>query len=840
MSLYPHNQQAYNAACAMLADTGKACIIHPTGTGKSFIAFKYAEDHPDEHILWLSPSEYIFRTQLENLRKANLNSQLSTLNSFNNISFLTYQKLCRLPLEDLAQIRADAIILDEFHRSAAPVWYRSVRALLDNNPQAKLLGLTATPVRFLDKQLDTSELLFDSCIASQMLLGEAIVRGILGTPTYVTALYSCGKQLDRLEQRVRSAGRRAARDRGEELLEALRRSIEQAEGLDEIFERHMVDRTGKYLVFCSSFEHMREMAALAPEHFARVDPAPHIYRMYSADPDSSRAFRDFKADTSDHLKLLYSVSMLNEGIHVDDISGVILFRPTVSPIVFKQQIGRALTVGKKDAVILDIVDNISGLYSIGALEEEMENAVRFFRESGEDGQVVQEKFRVIEEVRDVKRLFDELERTLTASWDLLFAAAKEYAEENGDLLVPQSHVTEDGYHLGEWIVTQRRLHKTGQLSASKTLRLESIGMDWRGRNERCWEENLKAAEQYVNEHGALNPKGGTELQKWLNRMRMQHRQGLLTEEQEAALEKLGIVWDCTENSWMEKLDLMTAYFREHGDMNIPGTYVTEDGFQLGRWYCAMKRQYRDGSLSEEKKRQLEQAGILWSSVHLGRWTGHYQEAKAFYRANGHLNVPQSYTTEDGFHLAVWISDQRGKRQKGELTPDQIRLLEEIGCVWDPADARWEKGFQALTDYVSLHGSSQVPFDYVTDDSFKLGQWVTMQRKSFRKGTLDRNRQKRLEALGLEWDVNQNKWQTGLEHAAAFAKANGHLNVKRQYQAEDGYKLGAWISAQRERYKEGRLSAAEIRALEALGMKWRGEYHREGKGNRPPSHPSLSF
>ena len=50
----------------MLEKTGKAAVIHPTGTGKSFIGFQYAADHPETKVLWLAPSEYIFKTQMEN------------------------------------------------------------------------------------------------------------------------------------------------------------------------------------------------------------------------------------------------------------------------------------------------------------------------------------------------------------------------------------------------------------------------------------------------------------------------------------------------------------------------------------------------------------------------------------------------------------------------------------------------------------------------------------------------------------------------------------------------------------------------------------------------------
>ena len=87
ISLYRHNQDAYEAAVLMLSTAGKAAVIHPTGTGKSFIGFKLCEDHPDKSVLWLSPSRYIFETQLENLADAANGWQPE------NVTFLTYAAL---------------------------------------------------------------------------------------------------------------------------------------------------------------------------------------------------------------------------------------------------------------------------------------------------------------------------------------------------------------------------------------------------------------------------------------------------------------------------------------------------------------------------------------------------------------------------------------------------------------------------------------------------------------------------------------------------------------------------------------------------------------------------
>ena len=182
-------------------------------------------------------------------------------------------------------------------------------------------------------QRDMADELFEGNVASEMTLGEAVVHGILKAPKYVLALFTCRNELEKYQTRVRQAKNKAVRDKGEELLDQLRRALDRADGMDEIFARHMTARQGKYIVFCANAEHMREMAEKAPEWFSRVDGEPRVYTVYSADPETDSAFAAFKADDSEHLKLLFCIDMLNEGVHVPDISGVILLRPTISSIV---------------------------------------------------------------------------------------------------------------------------------------------------------------------------------------------------------------------------------------------------------------------------------------------------------------------------------------------------------------------------------------------------------------------------------------------------------------------------------------------------------------------------
>lgn len=91
IKLFKHKQTAYTIANDMLDKVGKAAVIHPTGTGKSMIAFKFVETHPDAQFLWLAPSTYIYHTQLENLQRMIGDSDTESL--MEHVTFMTYSKL---------------------------------------------------------------------------------------------------------------------------------------------------------------------------------------------------------------------------------------------------------------------------------------------------------------------------------------------------------------------------------------------------------------------------------------------------------------------------------------------------------------------------------------------------------------------------------------------------------------------------------------------------------------------------------------------------------------------------------------------------------------------------
>lgn len=704
MNLFEHNQKAYTAAISVLEATGKAAIVHPTGTGKSFIGFKLCEQHPDKRVCWLSPSSYIFETQLEGLRAA------SDGYVPENIDFFTYAKLSLLSMDELYEIKPDYIILDEFHRCGAPTWGVAVNRFLKIYPDAPVLGLSATNVRYLDGQRDMAMELFDGNIASEMTLGEAVVSGILSPPKYVLSVYSYQKELEKYRAKVRRARSREVREKAEAYLEELRRSLESAIGLDELFEKHMPDPRGKYIVFCANLEHMQQMIAKIPEWFGRVDRNPAVYTVYSDDPSADKSFREFKENSdSGHLRLLYCIDALNEGVHVKDISGVILLRPTVSPIIYKQQIGRAMSASANhEVVIFDIVMNIDNLYTISMVEYEMENAISYFVSQSQRERIVNQQFRIIDEVRDCRTLFNQLNDTLSASWELMFERARAYYEANGNLNVPRKYKTPEGYSLGEWLTTQRKVYKGmafGILTERQKKKLDSLGMRWESGYLR-WENYYQAAKRYYEKHGNLAmssryvTEDGIYLGKWISNIRSScsSRETLynirLTDEQREKLSEIGMIWDSKKDYlWEEKFAQAQIYYNENGHLNVPVYYVSPTGVMLGNWISNLRKLYRKpdhGGLSRQQIERLESIGMLWLNRIDISWYAFYNEAKKYYEEYGNLAVAAAYISPDGTLLGRWINRQREAYAKGKLDKEKVALLEDIAMLWSTGNAGAKK------------------------------------------------------------------------------------------------------------------------------------------------------
>lgn len=436
LELYPHNQEAYEALASMLESEQRACVVHPTGTGKSFIAAKLVEDNPGKRFLWLSPSDYIAGEIALNFRRAEPGIDLS------NVEFMTYA---------LAMARArngeecgvfDVVILDEMHHVLAPQWGKGVEWALAANPGAKVVGLSATSLRPSDGNRDVAVEFFGGNVASRMTLSQAWARDVLTRPLYVVCDYELEARAMALKERVESVKNPRKRERAEELYQRMRRAVADASGLDEMFERYLGGkRNAKLIVFCSSVERVDELAVKAPKWFRLVNEEVHTYRVHYSNPAGEAELEAFRADDSQAVKLLLCVNQVNEGVHMDGIDGEVMARATGSTTVFQQQVGRVLdAAGNKTPFIFDIVDNIGhlGLQEFAAAPTTREGADFELDATEEPGVSELAGFPVHDELKDIREVARELEEALSPfeSTEEQIAFLEAYAAQFPDGMLP--------------------------------------------------------------------------------------------------------------------------------------------------------------------------------------------------------------------------------------------------------------------------------------------------------------------------------------------------------------------------------------------------------------------
>lgn len=807
IQLFKHNQEAYERVMGLLSRVGKAAVIHPTGSGKSFIGFRLCEvcQEQGKSVCWLAPSEYIYRTQIENLARAGCVVP-------SNVQFYTYAKLAFLGDEELQRIQADYIILDEFHRCGAQVWGQGVKRLLASHSSAGLVGLSATHIRYLDNQRNMADELFDGNVASEMTLGEAIVRGILPEPKYVTSMYSYGDELGRYERQVRGIKNDYVRNEAEQVLEALRRRLEMAEGLDAIFAKHM-KKDGKYIVFCANKEHLDEMVTKTGQWFAKVDTSPHIYTMYSDDAETNRNFQAFKGDESSHLKLLFVIDILNEGVHAEGVNGVVLLRPTVSPIIYKQQIGRALsTAFAEKPLIFDIVNNFENLYSVGALANEMKDAVHYLRDHEQMDEIVTEEFQIYEDIKECRVLFARLNESLTISWEVMYGCAKAYHRDHGHLHIPARFKTSEGYSLGVWLRNQRYIRRGdvyGSLGEEQIQKLDGIGMCWENAHEASWNKSYELVKDYYEEHGVGSiPKahspGGINLNDWVASQRALYKCGEMAEWKVEKLKTIGFVWEPSEENWGNRYEELLAFVEMNG--SLPSS---SDDASLYAWIRTQKKLKQNNQMLSQRVEMLENLGVNFYTTHSDKqWAIQAKALEIYIQEHGTL-PPKNHK------VGAWIGKELKKEREGKLLEHRKKHLQEIGVVFGSRkDRSLVENIQMLQAFVKEN--NRYPSTYDKYKEFSIGAWCTRIRKEYDNGKLEESHKKLLQEAGFDFRSSkeireEEQWQIQSKQLNIFVHANGRLPKFRENQ-----RLVLWYREQQEKVNAGDVEKARyVREIEEM-------------------------
>ena len=258
IKLYPHNQETYDKIQDKWETENKVAAVQATGTGKSYLILKCIYNTPESNKVVLAPSNYILE-QLVN----------SVDEELPNTKTLTYAKLSFMSDTEIKELNISFIFLDEFHRCGAEQWGDGVQRLLNAFPDAKVLGTSATHIRFLDNQRNMGEELFNGNIVNNLSLAEAIVRKILPMPKYISALYTFEDEVNNLKTKVENS--KNDEESKVELLkeiEIMKHKLDKSKGIPNILKKHLSKNyNGKFIIFCKDKVHLDEMKEIVVDWF---------------------------------------------------------------------------------------------------------------------------------------------------------------------------------------------------------------------------------------------------------------------------------------------------------------------------------------------------------------------------------------------------------------------------------------------------------------------------------------------------------------------------------------------------------------------------------------------
>jgi len=165
-----------------------------------------------------------------------------------------------------------------------------------------------------------------------------------------------------------------------------------------------------------------------------------------------------------------------------------------------------------------------------------------------------------------------------------------------------------------------------------------------------------------------------------------------------------------------------------------------------------------------------------------------------------------------------VQHQRSNHKNKKLSKEKLRLLDEIGFIWDPLEGVWNDRFDELVAFRDRFGHCNVAGTW--KENPQLAKWVQHQRTRRRDKNLSADRTRRLDGLGFDWGVLETAWNDLFNELTAYKNRFGDCIVPMRW--KENPKLGSWVSNQRTNYRTGKLSSDRIRRLDELGFVWKRE------------------
>jgi len=413
IELYAHNARAFDSINDMFEHENRVCVSHATGTGKSYLIGSVLQTYQDRNTIIAAPTNIILNELKEKFFYLMTNARL-----------MTYSKLANIRNVDVG-----LVILDEFHRAGAVKWGAGVKRIMKANPDSIIFGTSATPYRYFEGR-DMSDEIFEGNVASDLSLPKAIAKEILPSPKYVYGIYDINEESERVIENIENAKKLTNEQKNDykTLLNKYKVDFERSGGMPEILRKHIKSNDRKFIIFCDDTSHLDMMELDVQKWFRKAFPevGTERYIVHSKESGNDKELDRFKKASGKKFHLLFSIDMLNEGLHVDGVNGVVMLRRTASPRIFYQQIGRCIASGGYESpIIFDFVNNFNSIMATNFLSVVTE-AVKSEQERRErDGlSSINIPVDVTDETQDIEEVFFSIESKIH-EW-LPFEEAREF------------------------------------------------------------------------------------------------------------------------------------------------------------------------------------------------------------------------------------------------------------------------------------------------------------------------------------------------------------------------------------------------------------------------------
>ena len=357
-TLHPHNREAYQKIMQHFDEVHqRACVVHATGTGKSYIITAVTDRF--ERVLIVTTNMFVI-DQVSDTIKAESPERTTE----------PVYKIYPALLQDMDnQVdclhKYDLIVLDEFHHGGAERWGQAVTWILEQNPDAKVLGTSATAIRHSDNMRDMGEELFEGHVLSRLPLGEAWARKILMAPYYIMAVEDSEEFHNEFIKKIEESKLLEEKKHFyREMASHLKDNYEMEKNASEIIRKWLPADSRRIIVFSRNIEEAESNVSKVEGWMKKSGfDVDNIYMVHSQRPfeEKKAQMAAFQTDNFNGIKIMVAVDMLNEGVHIPRVDAVFFLRKTESPTIFLQQMGRCMGLykeGGRRSVVFDFRNNV--------------------------------------------------------------------------------------------------------------------------------------------------------------------------------------------------------------------------------------------------------------------------------------------------------------------------------------------------------------------------------------------------------------------------------------------------------------------------------------------------